>query len=254
MKNATDFATEKMPLRGSMLKFFVECPLRYELTLGTDRVANGPMETGSAVHWLIEEFERTKSPIGEKHYKQAEKKWPQATPDAIREYFAGYARKAGELTAKYGSVIGIETQGTTRLAPAKIDPTQKEIVINGTWDQLRALEGDDGVFTYNLIDFKVSTQPIADMIKTYALQLASYTIGVGQKFNTDKVKCFVANPLLMAKPRSMFIYPAKFTIAKCNRLLDIVRLHIAAIRSGVTPAIAGYSCKYCPKRSPENCS
>jgi hypothetical protein len=243
-----DFGTEKAPLRSSMLKSFVECPMRYLHSMETEFIANDRMETGSAVHWLIEMHEQHKRPARAVDYKQAEKKWPKSDPDKVREYYLGYVKRRPEIEDKFGAVFGIETAFTAKIKAAKHDPTGKEIVITCTVDQIRRAGNSLAV-----IDFKVSTAAISDSVKTYALQLSAYMVAVLQKYPDHKVASYIMNPLLMSKPRSAFMYPSELSVEHADALLNSVRNQVAAIRAGEPSRMPNYGCSYCPKRKPSRC-
>lgn len=223
--------------------------MKHLLTMGDEFIPNDRMQTGSAVHWLIEVAEQNKRQPTKGEWGKVAKEWPLASRSEVEEYFNGYIKHQDELKGDYGKVVEIEGKGVYRLPPASFDPTQKEIVITVTRDQLRL--NSDGEYT--LIDFKVSTQPIGDMVRTYALQLAVYQLSIVQQFKTDAVTSYIVNPLLMAKPRSLWFARVKFDHDRCSAMLRAVQTHVAAIRAGAPVRQPGYGCGRCPARSPEYC-
>lgn len=246
------FATESSPLRSSVLKFFCECPMKYLHELGDSFVANDKMQTGSAVHYLIERHELTKEEATEKDFKSAFAEWTLADEDLTREYYQGYVKRRDEFGEVYGNVVGIERQYIAKIAPSPLDKTGKEIVIGCTLDQER-LKAKDGVENFNIIDFKVSTASIADSVKTYALQLSAYIVAVSQAHPKAKVHAHIANPILMSKPRSLSWFPAGISVQQADKLLDVVRGQVAMIRNGTPSRIPGYGCLRCKVKNPSRC-
>jgi len=242
-----DFGTELFPLRGSLLKRFLECPRRMLAMFDEPFITNDKIETGSAVHSLIETLER-EGKVTDKDKKIVFQKYSKAKEAESLGYFNGYVRKRGEITEKYGKIIANEEQLFFRLPPAKGDKTKKEIVIGCTIDQLRK-KGD----TFTVVDFKVSSLAITDMVKIYALQISAYMLCVEQNHKTKDIQCAIVNPILAARPRSVYQVKIKFTLDKCRQMMSAIQEQVKLIREGNPMRIAGSACRECKLRSPEFC-
>lgn len=240
------FATETQALRGSGLKYLLECPMRFSLTLGSVE-ANIAMQTGSAVHELIERFEEAKrTPLTDDVIKKTFDKYTLAKQEEAITYFRGYERQEPKLTEKYGEIVAAEKQTKCLIAPYTTE--EKEIVVYCTIDQLRKKKSQ-----YAVIDFKVSSQPIADSMLVYALQMSAYIQSIAQTYKTKNVVAVIANPVLMSRPRSVWMYECKIDVAKASKLLEPIAHVVSAIRQGVELRKSGTQCARCPKKSPENC-
>ena len=242
-----DFGTELFPLRGSLLKRFLECPRRMLAMYDEPFITNDKIETGSAVHKLIETLER-EGKVTDKDKKKIFQEYPKAKEEESLQYFNGYVRKRGEITEKYGKIIANEEQEFLRLPSAKGDATKKEIVIGCTIDQLRK-KGN----TFTVVDFKVSSLAITDMVKIYALQISAYILCVEQNHKTKDIQCSIVNPILAARPRSVYQVKIKFTLEKCRQILSAVQEQVKLIREGTPMRISGSACRECKLRSPEFC-
>lgn len=242
-----DFGTELFPLRGSLLKRFLECPRRMLAMYDEPFITNDRIETGSAVHKLIETLER-EGKVTDKDKKKVFQDYPKAKETESLEYFNGYVRRREEITEKYGPIAANEEQLFLRLPSAKGDPTQKEIVIGCTIDQLRKKAK-----TFTVVDFKVSSLAITDMVKIYALQISAYMLCVEQNHNTKDIQCSIVNPILAARPRSVYQVKIKFTLDKCRQMLAAIQEQVKLIREGNPMRLAGSACRECKLRSPEFC-
>lgn len=238
--NLADFATPVKPLRASILPLLVRCPMAVIIKLYGGVDESGPAaDTGSAVHCAVAAFHREARKDFQRSLeimKERGTKYPLADLKQAEMLFRYYFNDERNKTAQ---VVLCEEEITFRLSPAETDPTQKEILIQGTLDQVRE---ENGVLT--VWDIKTGKPPGVDMLSDYALQLAAYQHGAAQRLDRRVARSGILRT--GDYPTGPVFYEAPWTDAHLEALLSSVRSRVADIRAGrVGIAPNSRDCRYC---------
>jgi hypothetical protein len=275
-------ATKERPLRCSRLHILVKCSMQTFLTIDDEQDVAGPAaHTGSVVHAGVAAFHKH---FDEKLDLRKENAWsaiaaamqefPQADETEVRLYITPYMKDPRNIHAIIPKWIdgepAIEKKLDFTLPPHELDPTEAQIHIQGTFDQIRMING-----VPYLHDVKTGKQTIWEMIHDHALQVCAYTFGIHQvSKQTNKINKYENFSFDSIKPGKlirMMGYRAK-TVTLFNDspdgvmidlpyykwkhvewLLDNVRLHVALYRRGYINFGPGYWCTYCPKGGLTGC-
>lgn len=206
-------------------------------------------ETGSLVHEGIEAYH--KSILAKNKVDHAKVGSLAILSAKENKYIDGDVSEAIKLFQKYierdkaenrGRVRHVEEKVKITLQPAPFDPTQKEIVIWNTIDQIREI-GDNLIY---VCDHKAGMKLGPNMVLEYMSQLASYTLCAHSMYQNKQVKTFILRTRDLLRRDLPFWWPMPFTVAQCNDILLPVRLRIAHMRMGLYEHTAGKHCDWCP--------
>jgi hypothetical protein len=131
-----EFATERYPLRASSLPALAQCGLSLVMRAEVPGDSGEAADTGSLIHVGIKGYHKSgESPgVGMAVMAAHAREFPRANSAKARRHFEAYCEKQKDA---WGKVILCEEPIKLRLPPAESDPTQEEIVISGTLDQVR---------------------------------------------------------------------------------------------------------------------
>jgi hypothetical protein len=213
-------------------------------------------DTGSAVHKAIAAWHRNGQdyPAALAAMRDAITEYPLADLHDAELHFRPYTKDPRNIGAE---IYAVEERVIFSLAPASFDPTQEEIVVRGTLDQLRFRDGQ-----LYIDDVKTGKRKNGwDMMNHYALQLAAYAVGAtkccgqtvlpGAIIRTYGYRVRGADRPETEPGGVFFNYTAD--LAQCDALLNAVRIAVAMIRLGQPWASPGEHCGYCPALGLDNC-
>lgn len=241
-------------------------------------------QTGSLTHAGVAEFHRNRSNIQERMraawdaISKAAPLFPLADPDEVRLFLTPYMNDprnifAEIVYAKYNGstepIAMVEQKVKFQLPPHPIDRSNTPIYVEGTFDQLRLINGIPNVF-----DLKTGRPSAWQMIHDYAFQMAAYTYGArvsgfptcqpgrliramgyregkrtGKKDET--LAPFVDS--IKVDPEGVFL-TNPFTADDVEHILETVRFHIGLIRNGEVNFYPGPHCSYCPHKGLFTCT
>jgi hypothetical protein len=260
MPDIRKFATDEYPLRASSL-YWVRCQMKHALqflgAFGTDE--GGPAaQTGSLAHAGIEEWHRTSQDKAAalRHMSQVSPKFPVADRAKAEKHAEGYFADPRNQAAE---VVHIEDPVLFSFPPAKEDATGQPIVIRGTLDQIRRVDG-----VLKLFDVKTGSPEGLAMIHDYALQVAAYCVGATKKYGVDvhpgaiiRTEGYMSTKRKKVDPASApggVFWDIPWNLERCAQLLDGVRSWVAQIRAGRPAWGPGSWCLYCPARELSVCA
>ena len=175
MKPLSLFGSEHAPLRCSMLDGLNRCPMKHVLLYldeAEDR-AGEAAETGSIAHAGIAAYHRAGGHVngveaGLAAIRASLDRFPRARPEDAARHFADYAADPRHSSAE---VVAVERPVRLVLPPGAGDPTGREVVIEGTVDQIRRHEGRLAVF-----DVKTGATPGWQMLHDHLFQVCAYAL------------------------------------------------------------------------------
>jgi hypothetical protein len=176
--------------------------------------------------------------------------------DMVTKFPAADVRDACGLFLKYAAdernskakVVLCEEPIKFEIAPAPEDITKQPIVVVGTLDQVRELEGGK----LKLYDIKTSKKPGGHLMRQHTIQIAAYCVGASIKLGKR------VDPGALILPRKYGTNDPQFvhfpwTLSDTEHILRGLRHVVAAIRSGNVYHVPGETCEWCPARSPDLC-
>lgn len=237
-----DFGSASNPLRPSRLGYLVLCHWR-GLAKALDMLQDESGKaagTGSAVHFAVAAFHRGEvDPVARMRAVSAT--FPLADMVEAERIFGRYVADPRNHNAE---VVRIEFPIRLELDPKYLDGPP--IVIEGTLDQIRRVDGFDEVW-----DVKTGDRTPLYMQNVHALQLAAYAMGAGVRpGGYIRTKGYFTRGAALPDPAGVFV-PAG--IADPDKLLDAVRWAVCAIRSGQIVATPGDHCSTCDFAGNEYC-
>lgn len=247
-----DFATVRMPLRPSALPALMRCPLQVYLTMISDAEnRSGPAaDLGTAVHFAAQRFHTERKGdsslcITDMHANESA--YPLADLDKAADIFRAYAADTRNQEEK---VIACEAKVETRLSPSPNDPTQAEIVICGTCDQVREVDGE-----LVLCDIKTGTMHRGrGMLDCHALQLMAYQLGASALLGRNVTRARIIRTADYAtKPPGIVHWPAVWCFRDIDAAFNGVREQVARVRSGILYANPSEYCQWCEHGGVANC-
>jgi hypothetical protein len=245
----SDFATEEHPIRASNLCTLARCVMDAVMRWNKDDGGGVEAQTGSMVHAGVQAYHEANrnERVGYAVMASSTQEFPLADSAKARLHYQRYVQfEARKLPYK---VIDNERKITFRLPPARNDPTQKDIVIIGTRDQLR--EDNDGVLW--VVDLKTGRKKVEDMILDYSPQLAAYQQATIEAYPDREVRSAIArsSDLIYTGP---FFHPMPWEPAQAKQILAFVADRVAAVRSGSIAPTANKYCAYCQYTALKYCS
>lgn len=225
------------------------------LMADTDDEGGTPAQTGSLTHAGVAAFHKEKGglEIRKKAAWDAIAKFksgfPLADLDETRLFITPYMddpRNIHALFAKWSDGEDAVEKGVEFTLPAhRMDPTGAPIYVQGTFDQIRMVNGVPRVY-----DLKTGKKTGWEMIHDYAVQLAAYTYGARQVFPDAEPGYIIRNygyrvrGANLPAPDGIF-WSMPFKWNAIDILLDKVRLEVALIRIGEINFNPGPHCTYC---------
>jgi len=178
--------------------------------------------------------------------------YPAADLGAAEQQFRHYASDPRNQHAK---VLLCEAKVSFALAPPEGDTSP--VYIRGTLDQVRE---ENGYLV--LCDIKTGgSMEGAEMLDSYAAQLAAYQLGAWQVLGRKVSRACVirtkdylkTDRQKRPKPGAVFWY-ASWSVEDAQRLMDEVRRVVGDIRKGVLRATpSAENCRWCPGGGVANC-
>lgn len=259
--NLRCFGDEEHPLHASSIPTMIKCTWSAALMFifDTEYESSEAADTGSACHVAVAEWHRRKDiKAAVEAMRDSANRYPQANLQEAAALFLLYQEdprnKEAEIAVDAKGELLIERKITVRLPPAENDPTQKEIVIIGTMDQVRI-----GVDTRPKVwDLKTSKRPGWDLMNAHIYQLGAYALGASfelkKQVGLGGLICprhYKNSPPAAAPSGVFWPYPNRF-----NDLEHIVRgiqNAVALIRGGQVMVSPSDQCKYCNGKGTEEC-
>lgn len=215
-----------------------------------DEEVGEPADTGSATHKAIENWH--------KGNKKDEKlaldkmledisKYPKADLSKAASMFRAYIKDPRNIEAE---IIAIEEKIEIELPPLDIDPTKQPIIVLGTLDQIRLVNGK-----LQLWDVKTGKRPPSFMKTMYSLQLACYCQGASEKLKKEVhpggfirtfeyVKNIHKNPDPATCPENVYV-DVDWKYEDIGSLLQIIKQKVALVRMGLYSITPTEACSYC---------
>lgn len=244
-------------LRPSALDKLVKCPVWTLLMYWQDEDAGGAAaQAGSLVHEAVAAFHREtssgkKAQAGLDVLQAGLPRFPLADPADARRHFTLYAADPRNVTA---DIVAVEHPVALILPPHPTDPTKQPVHIRGTLDQLRRVDGR------LLVDDLKTGQPSGwEMVHSYAFQMAAYTLAARVSGFPDAIPGRIirtwgyrTRSAVLPSPEGVF-WHLPLTVARCEALMERVRLEVARIRSGEVHFGPGVHCTFCPHGGLDRC-
>lgn len=247
MIDVTKFGSADMPLRASTLPRLARCSFSAVIASLQDDVSGPAADTGSAVHFAIAEWHKDKdSQRAIREMRKAINTFQFADLDIAESHFRAYTQDPRNVEAE---IVGCEVKETLTLKAHETDPTQADIVVNGTIDQIRV---DNGL--YFVWDVKTGKAFDGfDMLHHHCLQLAAYQAMASKHYPIHGCGVIRTQDYFKRAPGPAF-WLAPWTMRDVVILLDTVRLRVAEIRRGhIALSPDAKSCDYCPAKCLSNC-
>lgn len=243
------FATDAMPLHASGLPGFMECLAREvaKMIAVQQYEEKRAADTGSLVHEGIAVWHtlaKGDARVAVRALRGALEKFPAGDLARAEDLFLRYAE---DPRNKEAQVILVEKQVKLRWKAAPTDPTQEEVVIWGTLDQARIVDGLKIV-----LDAKTGVWlKGGDMINHHAYQLAAYWLGAEE--HVGRVDgCGIIRLEDYAKNGPVF-WRMPWSRSQAMQLLDNVAWRVADVRAGRVMCNPGSHCKWCEFLNYANC-
>jgi hypothetical protein len=249
MRDLRRFATADRPLHPSGLRELIVCPWRKALEFlesddGDQSGAAG--DTGSAMHKAAAAFHRGKE-VAESIAEMQDNLhlYPKADLQDAASLFLAYAYDPRNRV----EVLLVEEAITFTLAPASEDPTGEPIVIEGTVDQVRLVDGRPRVW-----DIKTTKKDPEVARNKATFQLAAYCIGASFKLNTPVHPGGIILPRKYSADSTGPVFrPVTWKFEDIEQIMLPVRQRVAEIRAGKLYHIPNEDCTWCRQRMPDLC-
>lgn len=242
------FGTKEHPIRCSSIPRIVRCNWR-EVALFIKTIDNADRasaDTGSAYHKAVSAWHDSRD-VRDAIQVMSEGKadYPLADLEEASELFLHYAGDDVNLTAK---IFAKEQSHEWAIDCSERDETGQPIVIQGTFDQIREIEG--GLFVF---DLKTGKPSGSDMLADHMLQVSAYAMGATNKYQRPVHPGGIIRARGYTSREKRVFYPYRHRIEHCHTLMDSLREIVAMIRSGnVFPNPGGY-CHYCEFLGVDKC-
>lgn len=247
------FATDAFPLRPSKLDILGRCSM--QAIFDEIDTSNMAADTGSAVHAMAHAFHQT--PQGAQQIVEAMRaldaalvKFPFADRHEAELHFTPYSL---DPRNSFAVIVASEIPVTVRIPPHRIDHTKRDIIINGTLDQIRE---ENGVL--NVVDIKTGKPSGYEMVHNYAYQQAAYLLGAKQAgYNVRgafllRTWGYRARNAELPSPAGVF-WAMPYLIDDIGILMSKIALNVALIRAGEIDFGPGAHCTYCPHGGLHGC-
>jgi hypothetical protein len=253
-------ADKENPIRCSRLSSIARCSGRIFLVSfldNEDDVGGEAAQTGSLTHAGVAAFhkERGNLEIRQKAAWDAIAKtrqmFPLANIDETRLFLTPYINDPRNIHAQIvqwsDGEPAIEKQVEFTLQPHRLDSTGELIYVQGTFDQIRYINGVPRIY-----DLKTGKKTGWEQIHDYSVQQAAYLKGASQFIsNIDPtgyiIRCYgyrMKGANLPSPDGVFWCLPFK-TWDAIDLLLDAVVFHVAMLRNGEVNFTPGPHCTFC---------
>ena len=248
------FGSAVRPLRPSKIGKLLGCAMSVVLTMHDEREGGAKAQTGNLVHsaamWYhkTEGTEAARIEAGLAALEEARGKFPEGDEAKARSIFASYAADKANRDAK---VLWCEEPVRLTLKADPTDPTQEEIVIQGTLDQVREdKDGDLYVHDIKTGDYNDEQASILE----YLAQQATYILAARETLSKKVVGGGLIYTPGYAKVRGRVHLPLPLTVGQCEDILRLVPAIVAAVRRGEAVFRPGKeACQWCEKKPWPKC-
>jgi hypothetical protein len=265
LEQAHLIATDEYPLRASALPKINECPASVFLQMAfwaEDDLEEGGGEaaqTGNLVHEAAAVYhrmpgdplpQRTEAGLDALH--QARPRFPNGKVSRAVKIFEAYA---ADPTNAEAEVVKVEQKIRCVLPPAPFDLTRQPVVIRGTLDQVRIIDGVPRVF-----DIKTGLYYYGKVaLDHYMTQQAAYTLGAQQTWGLQWGKVIEPGALLCTdgyfRKSGQLTWWHPWHYDKIPLILQSVVTQVAAARMkslGFQPSAD--ACRWCEHKNFQTCS
>lgn len=262
LRDPKKFGTHEYPLHASAIPELMKCSWKAAMIyyFEPEDGSNAAADTGSATHVAVSNWHKNKDIAAAVREMRdvSERKFGQADLTEAAAMFLLYTKdprnQEAEIARGSDGQLLLEQHVSFSIKAAENDPTQEEIAVVGTIDQIRLRHGRPEVW-----DLKTSKKPGFDQLNMYLYQIAAYAIGASSLLGTRVRMGGLITPRHYKKenppensPVGVFWpYPHKFD--DLEYLLNGLRHIVATIRLGGVYVSPGEQCRYCPARGTEEC-
>lgn len=242
------FATEKVPLHASGVGALLACPWRVvmEMYAEGEGDSGAAADTGSAMHRAAAEFHRGKEVAaclevmrGYNHL------YPKADLVDAATMFLTYARDPRNRVP----TVLVEQQIDFGIKAHASDPTQEDISVTGTVDQVREENSRCAVW-----DIKTSKRDPLEILHESMFQAACYCIGASILLGREVHPGGIIMPRrYRSDATGPTHWPFVWKLSDIPAILEPVRLVVAAVRRGEVWHTPNANCKWCIAKSPDFC-
>lgn len=244
-----------MPLRSSALQKMVMCPMRALVTIMEGDDSSGQAaDTGSAMHKAAAMWHLNNHDVAEavKAMHLHGKEYPLADMKEAESLFRLYSKDKRNQEAETPL---IERKIAFSIPPCKEDETQKEIVIHGTLDQVRRVNGE-----LRLYDIKTTKKSGTVALQSALYQMAAYCVGATLLMDEPVHPGALILPRTYAlkqnvgvlQPTGVF-WHIPWTLEHIPVILNGLKVIVAAMRRGDVWVNPNEECFFCPEKSIDNC-
>lgn len=247
--------TEEIPLRSSALQKMVQCPMRALVTIMEGDDSSGQAaDTGSAMHKAAAMWHLNNQDVIEalKHMHLFGKEYPLADMKEAEELFRAYTK---DKRNKEAETVLVEEKISFSMPPHKEDETQAPIVIHGTLDQVRRVDGD-----LYLYDIKTTKKAGSVALQSALYQMAAYCLGASIRLNEPVSPGALILPrTYLKKENKGVLQPAgvfwhiPWNLSHLPAILDGLKVVVAALRRGDVWVNPSEDCFWCPEKSIDHC-
>lgn len=244
------FATPENPLHASGIPDLIKCQLRSALIhlFGSEYESSEAADTGSMTHVGVASWHRDKDVAKAiEEMRESQSRYSHANLAEATQLFWQYAQDPRNQEAE---VIKIEHKSSICITPAACDETKAQIVIVGTIDQIRNVNG-----VWCVYDLKTSKRWGKDQLNMYLYQLAAYTLMAANEFQRPVKMGGLICPRFYkndpASPEAHWPYAHRFN--DIGPLINGIRFAVAAVRNGQVHPSPGEHCRYCPQQDTSTC-
>jgi hypothetical protein len=260
MKPLSLFGSVHAPLRCSSLDGLNRCPMKHVLAYleGDEDLTGEAAETGSVAHAAIAAYHRARGhqegvEAGLAAIRDCLGRFPRADPEDAARHFADYVADPRHPAAE---VVAVERPVRLVLPPAEGDPTGREVVIEGTLDQVRRHDG-----RLLVCDVKTGATPGWQMVHDYLFQVVAYaaaaTAELGEPVEPGyliRTRGYRKKGVRPADAPEGVLWHFGLAPDQCRVYLDQVRELVAQVRAGAVRFGPGLHCAYCPLQGIWNCT
>jgi hypothetical protein len=271
LSEATLIATDEYPLRASALPKINDCPASvflqqsFWIESDDDEPGGEAAQTGNLLHSGAADYHRLKMmdpaateearrEVGLKALEEARAKFPGGDLRRAKKHYEAYVADPKNQEA---TVIRCEEKVRCELPPAPFDPTGRPVVIRGTLDQLRLVDG-----TLQVYDIKTGKAFYGwKALDHYMTQQAAYVLAAKQTYGKDHPGVtfepggLICTEGYVSATASQVYWFHKWSFDDIPLILQNVVNQVAAARMqrlGFTPS--SDACRWCEHKNFSNCT
>lgn len=245
-RKLVDFGTDACPIHASAVQSIIRCSLRAMLhfLLQPDDQPGQAADTGSAVHAAVHAWHNNGKDAAASIEAMRLASGRYATAD-LADAADLFLRYAADPRNQGAEIVASERKLRFELEPAPEDPTGKTVVVVGTVDQVRRINGELRIW-----DLKSSKKPGWHLIMQHVYQLAAYSVGATKALGEPVHPGGVIR--VRSYPQTAF-YPVSLDLKHALELMNSLRHVVAAVRSGNPIASPHEYCEWCVMRTIDAC-